>query len=67
MRNEHILARLMHGHVDTVSFVRDYVEVRIDYYNVVRCVTGPGSRPGSSAFQNPGRDALCGPINGVVR
>jgi hypothetical protein len=34
------LALLLRGDLDTVSFVRDYVEFRIDY-NVLRCMTDP--------------------------
>lgn len=69
MRAEAILAPLMRGDVDTISFVRDYVEVRIDY-NIVRCMTGPIVRSvsGDYRFPEPGsRDALCGLIDRVVK
>jgi hypothetical protein len=62
------LALLLHGDLDTVSFVRDYVEVRIDC-NVLRCMTGPLVRTvtGDFRFPEPGsRDALCGLIDGAV-
>lgn len=68
MRAEAILAPLMRGDLNTVSFVRDYVEVRIDY-NIVRCMTGPIVRTASGDFRFPqpgSRDALCGLIDAVV-
>ncbi len=37
--SEATLALVLEGDLDTVAFVRDYVEVRINY-NVVRCLTG---------------------------
>jgi hypothetical protein len=56
------LSRLIGGHLDTVSFVMDYVEFRIDY-NVLRALSPPrvtlhdGT---TTAFPEPGsRDALC--------
>jgi hypothetical protein len=56
------LARLIRGHLDTVSFVMDYVEFRIDYH-VLRALNGPRVelRDGTTAsFPEPGsRDALC--------
>ena len=69
MPDEAILALLMRGDLDTISFVRDYVEVRIDY-NIVRCMTGPIVRTesGDRRFPEPGsRDALCGLIDGAVK
>jgi len=62
------LAPLRRGDLDTISFVRDYVEVRIDY-NVLRCFTGPIVRTRSGDFRFPGRgsrDALCGLIGSVI-
>ncbi len=69
MQGEAILAPLMRDDLDTVSFVRDYVELRIDY-NIVRCMTGPIVRTanGDFRFPQPGsRDALCGLIDRVVK
>ena len=66
--DEAILAPLLRGELDTVSFVRDYVEVRIDY-NIVRCMTRPIVRTpnGDFRFPEPGsRDALCGLIDSAV-
>jgi hypothetical protein len=45
MVREDALTPLLRGDLDTVSFVRDYVEFRIDY-NVLRCMTGPIVRAG---------------------
>ena len=62
------LASLLNGELDTVSFVRDYVEVRIEY-KVLRCMTGPVVQTDADTvrFPDPGsRDALCGLIRGVV-
>jgi hypothetical protein len=69
MVREAPLTLLLRGDLDTVSFVRDYVEFRIDY-NVLRCMTGPIVRTGGNEwrFPDPGsRDALCGLIDGVVK
>jgi hypothetical protein len=56
------LGRLIGGHLDTVSFVMDYVEFRIDY-NVLRALSPPrvALHDGTTAaFPEPGsRDALC--------
>jgi hypothetical protein len=56
------LGRLIGGHLDTVSFVMDYVEFRIDY-NVLRALNPPRVTldDGTTAsFPEPGsRDALC--------
>jgi hypothetical protein len=68
MADPDILAPLLSGDLDTVSFVRDYVEVRIDY-NILRCMTGPIVRnaSGDCRFPEPGsRDALCTLIDCVV-
>jgi len=62
------LAPLLNGDLDMVSFVRDYVEVRIDY-NVLRCMTGPIVQTDADTVRFPdhgSRDALCGLIGGVV-
>jgi hypothetical protein len=69
MAGRGILEPLKHGDVDTVSFVRDYVELRIDY-SIVRCMTGPIVRTASGDFRFPepgSRDALCGLIDRVVK
>ena len=69
MVREDALTPLLRGDLDTVSFVRAYVEFRIDY-NVLRCMTGPIVRAGGNEwrFPHPGsRDALCGLIDGVVK
>ena len=56
------LGRLIGGHLDTVSFVMDYVEFRIDS-NVLRALNPPRVtlHDGTTAsFPEPGsRDALC--------
>jgi hypothetical protein len=56
------LGRLIGGHLDTVSFVMDYVEFRIDY-NILRALNPPRVElhDGTAAsFPEPGsRDALC--------
>jgi hypothetical protein len=56
------LGRLIGGHLDTVSFVMDYVEFRIDY-NVLRALNPPRIElhDGTTAsFPEQGsRDALC--------
>jgi hypothetical protein len=63
------LAVLRDGHLDTVSFVMDYVEFRINY-NVLRALTPPiveDSDGLRSQFPEPGsRDALCGLIDTTV-
>lgn len=50
------------GHLDTVSFVMDYVEFRIDH-DVLRALTNPvvylPGGPGPSLPRNGARDALC--------
>jgi hypothetical protein len=69
MIREDALTPLLRGDLDTVSFVRDYVELRIDY-NILRCMTGPIVRTGGNEwrFPHPGsRDALCGLVDGVVK
>ena len=69
MVREDTLTPLLRGDLDTVSFIRDYVEFRIDY-NVLRCMTGPIVRTGRNEWRFPGpgsRDALCGLIDGVVK
>lgn len=60
---------MLRGHLDTVSFVMDYVEFRIDY-NVLRVMTGPiveladGRR---GRFPEGGsRDLLCDLIDSEV-
>ena len=68
MPTERDLAPLLCGDLDTISFVRDYVEVRIDY-NVLRCMTGPvvQNKMGDVRFPGAGsRDALCGLIGSAV-
>jgi len=63
-----VLAPLLRGDLDTVSFVRDYVELRIDY-NLLRCMTRPIVRTGRGdiRFPEPGsRDALCALIDSAV-
>lgn len=68
MPDETDLVPLLRGDLDTVSFVRDYVELRVDY-NIVRCMTGPIVRvaDGEVRFPDPGsRDALCGLIGSDV-
>jgi hypothetical protein len=40
MQDVDICDALSGGDLDTVAFVRDYVELRIDY-NILRCMTGP--------------------------
>ena len=55
------LAGLVGGDLDMVSFVRNYVEFRVDY-SVLRCMTGPIVRYRDSEHRFPGlgsRDALC--------
>jgi hypothetical protein len=63
------LAILVGGHLDTVSFVMDYVEFRINY-NVLRAVSDPAVQlPDGSLhrFPRPGsRDALCTLIDSTV-
>jgi hypothetical protein len=62
------LSPLLRGDLDTVSIVRDYVEVRIPY-NVLRCMTAPIVRTesGDCRFPEPGsRDALCSLIDSSV-
>ena len=69
MVREGPLTLLLRGDLDTASFVRDYVEFRIDY-SVLRCMTGPIVRIGGNEwrFPDPGsRDALCGLIGGIVK
>lgn len=66
--SEEALAPLLRGDLDSVSFVRDYVEVHIAC-NVVRCMTGPIVRTGDGDFRFPepgSRDALCGLIDSAV-
>jgi hypothetical protein len=66
--DEATLAPLVRGDLDTVSFVRDYVEVRMDY-NIVRCMTGPIVRSASGDYRFPEsglRDVLCGLIDSVI-
>lgn len=68
MYDAEICDALTGGELDTVAFVRDYVELRIDY-NVLRCMTGPIviSDGREVRFPSEGsRDALCGLIGGVV-
>jgi hypothetical protein len=56
------LGRLIGGHLDTVSFVMDYVEFRIDY-NVLRALNAPRVElhdGATASFPEQGsRDALC--------
>lgn len=63
------LRRLIGGDLDAVSFVRDYIEFRIDY-NVLRALTSPQIRlpdGKSHRFPDPGpRDALCTLIDSHV-
>jgi hypothetical protein len=63
------LERLVGGHVDTVSFVMDYVEFRIDYC-ILRALTNPVVRLAdgqTGTFPDPGsRDALCRLIDSTV-
>ena len=63
------LQRLVGGDLDTVSFVRDYVEFRVDY-NVLRALTAPQillPNGQSHRFPNAGsRDALCTLIDASV-
>jgi len=69
VEGEATLAPLVEGDLDTVAFVRDYVEVRINY-NVVRCMTGPIVRTPSREYRFPepgSRDALCGLSDGIVQ
>ena len=40
MDDQDALDLLLGGHLDTVSFVMDYVEFRVSY-NILRCMTGP--------------------------
>ena len=60
------LRRLVGGDLDTVSFVRDYVEFRVDY-NVLRALTPPQIRlPDGQSHRFPdagSRDALCALID----
>jgi hypothetical protein len=69
MRESDPLSRLVGGDLDTVSFVRDYVEFRIDY-NVLRALTDPVVEMPDGAihrFPHPGsRDALCSLIDTTV-
>jgi hypothetical protein len=61
-------APLVGGHLDTVSFVMDYVEFRVNY-NILRCMTGPIVRLDSGEYRFPergSRDALCELIDTVV-
>ena len=62
MDSNEALAALRGGHLDTVSFVQDYVEFRINY-NVLRALAPPvveGSDGRRLRFPEPGsRDALC--------
>lgn len=62
------LAALVGGHLDTVSFVMDYVEFRINY-SVLRCVTRPIVRVDAGEYRFPdlgSRDALCQLIDAIV-
>ena len=63
------LAILMGGHLDTVSFVMDYVEFRIGY-SILRAHVGPRVELHNGAtaqFPKPGsRDALCRLIDSEV-
>jgi hypothetical protein len=63
------LGRLIGGEFDTVSFVRDYVEFRIDY-NVLRAITSPQVLlPSGESHRFPdagSRDALCTLIDSYV-
>ncbi|MDQ2761439.1 MAG: hypothetical protein M3Y17_13710 [Actinomycetota bacterium] len=63
------LSRLRGGDVDTVSFVRNYVEFRIDC-NVLRALVPPEIQLADGRrfkFPAPGsRDALCSLINATV-
>jgi hypothetical protein len=56
------LSRLIAGHLDTVSFVMDYVEFRIDY-NILRALNPPRVelQDGTIALfpEQGSRDALC--------
>ncbi|MCP4078623.1 MAG: hypothetical protein GY743_00075 [Planctomycetaceae bacterium] len=46
------LSALVGGEVDTVSFVRDYVELRIDY-SIFRALTDPSGTISGQAWQFP--------------
>lgn len=63
------LLSLVAGEIDTVSFVRDYVEFRVDY-NVLRALSPPEIRlPDGQSYRFPeagSRDALCGLIDSSV-
>jgi hypothetical protein len=63
------LSTLVGGELDTVSFVRDYVEFRIDY-NVLRALSPPHIIvPTGQDYRFPGagsRDALCTLIDSSV-
>lgn len=69
MGGDEPLAILVGGHLDTVSFVMDYVEFRIGY-SVLRAHAPPSVQlhDGTSArFPEPGsRDALCRLIDSEV-
>ena len=62
MADDDGLGKLIGGHLDTVSFVMDYVEFRIDY-SILRALNPPRVElyDGTAAsFPEPGsRDALC--------
>lgn len=63
------LRSLQGGHLDTVTFVMDYVEFRIGG-NVLRALSAPSIQPpdgGCITFPEPGsRDALCDMIDTTV-
>lgn len=63
------LEGLVGGHLDTVSFVMDYVEFRIDY-SILRALTNPIVQLADgqvSRFPEPGsRDALCRLVDSTV-
>ena len=69
MAGNEALAALRGGHLDTVSFVLDYVEFRINY-NVLRALASPvveGIDGRRLRFPEPGsRDALCELIDTTV-
>jgi len=69
MEADDALRRLVGGELDTVSFVRDYVEFRVDY-NVLRALTPPQLRlPDGRSHRFPdagSRDALCTLIDSSV-
>jgi hypothetical protein len=69
MHGDEALSILPGGHLDTVSFVMDYVEFRVGY-SVLRALAGPRVRlhDGTTAkFPEHGsRDALCRLIDSTV-